>query len=123
VTSPERRNFDAAGHIVPTLGAYPVAVREISKQESVALIDLNPMSVRFYEALGPEKSPLAFADEGRDKTHHNEYGAYSLARMVVEGLRGMDSRLGAGLATHLAPDAGKFDPDHPNWPSSREVSK
>ena len=123
VTSPERRNFDAAGHIVPTLGDYPVAVREISKQESVALIDLNPMSVRFYEALGPEKSPLAFADEGRDKTHHNEYGAYSLARMVVEGLRGMDSRLGAGLATHLAADAGVFDPDRPTWPSPPEVSK
>jgi len=123
VTSPERRNFDAAGHIVPTLGDYPVAVRAIAQEESVALIDLNAMSVRFYEALGPEKSPRAFADEGRDKTHHNEYGAYSLARMVVEGLRGMDVRLGAGLATHLAADAGTFDPGHPTGPSPPEVSK
>ena len=114
VTSPERRNFDAAGHIVPTLGDYPDAVRAIAREDSVALIDLNPMSIRFYEALGPEVSPRAFADEGRDKTHHNEYGAYALARMVVEGLRAADPRLTAGLVKHLAADAGSFDPSHPS---------
>ena len=65
-------------------------MRAVAREESVALIDLNPMSMRFYEALGPEVSPRAFADEGRDKTHHNEYGAYALARMVVEGLRAAD---------------------------------
>jgi hypothetical protein len=113
VTSPERRNFDATGHIVPTLGEYPEAVRAVARQESVALIDLTPMSVRFYEALGPESSPRAFADEGRDKTHHNEYGAYALARMVVEGLRLADPQLTAGLAKHLAADAGTFDPSQP----------
>jgi lysophospholipase L1-like esterase len=113
VTSPERRNFDATGHIAPTLGEYPDAVRAVARQESVALIDLNPMSVRFYEALGPEGSPRAFADEGRDKTHHNEYGAYALARMVVEGLRSADPQLTAGLAKHLAVDAGTFDSSHP----------
>jgi lysophospholipase L1-like esterase len=113
VTSPERRNFDATGHIVPTLGEYPDAVRAVARQESVALIDLNPMSVRVYEALGPEGSPRAFADEGRDKTHHNEYGAYALARMVVEGLRLADPQLTAGLAKHLGAVAGTFDPSHP----------
>ena len=113
VTSPERRKFDAAGHIVPSLGGYPDAVRAVATQESVALIDLNPMSVRFYEALGPKGSPRAFADEGRDKTHHNEYGAYALARMVVEGLRIADPQLTAGLAKHIAADAGSFDPSHP----------
>jgi len=71
------------------------------------------MSIRFYEALGPEVSARAFADEGRDKTHHNEYGAYALARMVVEGLRLADPQLTAGLAKHLAADAGTFDPSQP----------
>jgi lysophospholipase L1-like esterase len=113
VTSPERRNFDAAGRIVPSLGGYPDAVRAVAKEESVALIDLNLMSVRFYEALGPEKSPRAFADEGRDKTHHNEFGAYRLALMVVEGVRGADAALSGGLAAHLAPDIPRFDPDNP----------
>ena len=50
------------------------------------------MSRRFYEALGPERAARAFADQGRDKTHHNEYGAYSLARMVIAGLRACGSR-------------------------------
>jgi lysophospholipase L1-like esterase len=117
VTSPERRNFDAAGRIEPTLADYAEAVRAIAKEESVALIDLNPQSVRFYEALGPEVSPRAFADEGRDKTHHNEYGAYALARMVIESLRSADPRLTAGLETHLATDVGQFDPSHPNLPT------
>jgi lysophospholipase L1-like esterase len=117
VTSPERRNFDAAGRIVPSLGDYPAAVRAVANEEAVALIDLNTMSSRFYEALGPETSPRAFADDGRDRTHHNEYGAEALARMVIEGLRSADPRLTAGLASHLAADAGHFDPSHPLPPA------
>ena len=117
VTSPERRNFDAAGRIEPTLANYAEAMRAVAKEESVALIDLNPLSVRFYETLGPEVSPRAFADEGRDRTHHNEYGAYALARLVIEGLRSADPRFTAGLETHLAADAGQFDPSHPKLPS------
>lgn len=102
VTSPERRNFDAAGRIVSSLGEYPDAVRAIAREERVALIDLNPASVRFYEKLGPEGAPRAFADEGRDKTHHNEFGAYALAGLVVEGLRAADPALTAGLERHLS---------------------
>ena len=102
VTSPERRNFDEQGRIVPSLGDYPDAVRAVAREEGVALIDLNPLSVRFYEKLGPEVSPRAFADEGRDKTHHNEYGADALAGMVVEGLRAADPALTAGLERHLS---------------------
>jgi lysophospholipase L1-like esterase len=116
VTSPERRNFDAQGRIVPSLGEYPSAVRTVAREESVALIDLNPMSVRFYEALGPDIAPRAFADAGRDKTHHNEYGARMLARLVVEGLRAADPVLTAGLEKHLAADAGRLDPAHPPIP-------
>jgi lysophospholipase L1-like esterase len=119
VTSPERRNFDAQGRIVPSLADYPDAVRAVAREESVALIDLNPLSVRFYEALGPEVSPRAFADEGRDKTHHNEYGAYALARMVIEGLRAADPRLTAGLESHVAADAGRFDAAHPPLPDTK----
>jgi lysophospholipase L1-like esterase len=116
VTSPERRNFDASNHIVDSLGEYPEAVRAIAREQAVALLDLNSMSRSFYEALGPERAPHAFADDGRDRTHHNEYGAYALARMIVEGIRAADPALTAGLANHLAPDAGHFDPTHPPLP-------
>ena len=91
-------------------------MRAVAREEAVALIDLNPGSRAFYEALGPDVSPRAFADHGRDRTHFNEYGAYALARIVVEGLRSASPELTAGLATHLASDAGHFDPAHPEPP-------
>ena len=87
VTSMHRRNFDEHGKIKNTLGDYPEAVRQVAQEEKVALIDLHAMSARLYEALGPEKSPLAFAGNGRDATHHSAYGAYEMAKCVVEGVR------------------------------------
>jgi hypothetical protein len=116
VTSPERRNFDAAGHIVPSLGDYPDAMRSVAREERVALLDLHAMSIRVYEALGPQLATRLFADAGRDKTHFNEFGAQQLARCVVEALRTTDPALTAGLETHLAAQLPRFDPDHPETP-------
>ncbi len=121
VTSPDRRNFDAAGRIESTLGDYPEAMRSVAREEGVAVIDLNAMSRKLYEALGPEAAAKAFADEGRDKTHFNDYGGYALARCVVEGIRAADPALTGGLAQHLAADAGHFDPAHPDPIPTRET--
>ena len=41
-----------------------------------------------------------------DNTHHNAYGAYELARCVVEGIKINVPE----LAAHLAKDIGTFDP-------------
>lgn len=109
VTSPERRNFDPAGRIVPSHGAYPDAVRAVAREDGVALIDLTPMTIAFYEALGPARAPLAFNDGGKDKTHHNNYGAYELARMVTSRL----AAAGPQLARHVLPEARSYDPAHP----------
>ncbi|WP_443018366.1 rhamnogalacturonan acetylesterase [Sphingobium sp. Ant17] len=79
VTSPERRNFDAHGRIVDTLGDYATAVRKVAAEDGVPLIDLNADSRTIYEALGPDVAPTAFNDGGKDKTHHNNYGAWLLA--------------------------------------------
>jgi len=116
VTSPDRRNFDDAGRITSTLGDYPDAMRAVGSDEHVAVIDLNAMSRRFYEALGPVVAPQAFADGGRDKTHFNDYGADNLARCVVEGLRAADPGLTAGLAAHLAAETARYDPARPTPP-------
>lgn len=85
ITPVQRLNFDGAGHIVNTLGDYPEAVRLLAREENVALIDLNAMSAKFYERLGPVEAVKAFAPG--DKTHHNDYGSYELAKIVVEGIR------------------------------------
>ncbi|MDQ2668684.1 MAG: rhamnogalacturonan acetylesterase, partial [Gemmatimonadota bacterium] len=82
--------------------------------------DLNAMSRKFYEALGPEKSIKAFVHypagtypgqvaELKDDTHFNNYGAYEMARMIVQGLK----ESGLPLARELV-DVPTFDPSHPD---------
>ncbi|HEU4387220.1 MAG TPA: rhamnogalacturonan acetylesterase, partial [Blastocatellia bacterium] len=108
VTPVQRRTFDPAGRITNSHGDYPEAVRQVAREDDVPLIDLNAMSKLFYEALGPEKSKLAFK-EG-DGTHHNNYGSYELAKCIVEGVR--QNKL--GIAKYLVSDAAAFDPSRPD---------
>ncbi len=111
VTSPERRNFDATGRITPSLGDYPAAVRAVGAEEGVAVIDLNAASIAIYEALGPAVSPQAFNDGGADRTHHDNYGAWLLARAVAEGVRTLP-----GMAAHVT--TARFDPARPPLPAA-----
>lgn len=112
VTSMQRRTFDAHGRIRNTHGEYPQVVRELAAEEKLTLVDLDRMSVAFYEALGPEEAPLAFADDGRDPTHHNNYGAYELAKCVVQALRDA----GSPLTAYIREDVPGFDPARPDPP-------
>jgi len=117
VTPTERRNFDASGHIVPSHGDYPEAVRAVAREEGVGLIDLTRMTTTFYQALGPQRALLAFNDGGKDKTHHNNYGAYEIARMVASGFEAADRR----LAGHLLGQARRYDPAKPDPPEQFEL--
>lgn len=112
ITPPERRNFDPAGRIVGSHRDYPDAMRALAREQSVALIDLNAASKTFYESLGPVRAALAFNGNGRDLTHHDNYGAYELAKIIVAGIRRTDPK----LAAYLAADSRDFDPAHPDPP-------
>ena len=73
------------------------------------------MSKTLYEALGPEKAILLFARGAEDKvkfdhTHHCNYGAYELAKCVVEGIK--QNKL--DLAKSIIDDYQGFDPAHPD---------
>ena len=114
VTSMHRRKFDAAGKVVNTLGDYPEAVRAVGRETGVPVIDLQTMSAAFYEALGPDNAWKAFNDGGKDATHHNNYGAYVLARCVAAGI---DAQA-PDLAAHLRGDLTPFDPARPPSPDS-----
>jgi lysophospholipase L1-like esterase len=114
VTSMHRRKFDAAGKIVNTLGDYPDAVRAVGQETGVPVIDLQTMSAAFYEALGTDHAWKAFNDGGKDATHHNNYGAYVLARCVAAGI---GARV-PDLAAHLRDDLPPFDPDRPPSPDT-----
>ena len=112
VTSPERRNYDDAGHIEDTHGAYARAVREVARAEKVPLIDLNADSIAIMEALGPEVAAQAFAQGGADRTHNNNYGAWLFASAIAQRIRSAIPQ----LAGHVTGDA--FDPAHPPLPGS-----
>jgi lysophospholipase L1-like esterase len=86
------------------LGAYQDVLREIAKEQNVPLIDLNAMSVKLYQAMG-ENLPKAFIDG----THHSAYGAYELAKCVVQGV--IDAKL--PFAKDVVDDWKTFDPSKP----------
>lgn len=109
VTSMERKNGVERG----TLAGYPQTVRDVAKEEGVAVIDLHAMSKVLYRALGV-KLDLAF----QDGTHHNNYGSYELARCIVTGIR--QNKL--DLARYLAEDAGPFDPAQPDDPGAFQMA-
>jgi lysophospholipase L1-like esterase len=107
ITPMHRRTFDGQ-QIVNSHRDFPDAVRAAAAEEGVPLIDLHAMSKQLYEAWGPEKSPLAFAPN--DGTHHSNYGAYELAKCVVEGIR----QTNPDLAQLLQDDLPRFNPSQPD---------
>ena len=108
-----------------THGEYPEAMRTVAKREGVELIELNGMTRTFYEALGEEGSKKAlvhypantFPNQSKalaDNTHFNPYGAWEVAKMIVMGLK----QLNSPLVVHLRPDWQDFDPAHPDDPQT-----
>jgi lysophospholipase L1-like esterase len=114
MSSMERRNFDAQGRLKPSLLDYADAARAVAAQMKLPFIDLNAMSQQFYAALGPERSQAAHPlNHGRlDNTHHNNYGAMQLARLVALGLR----QARVPVAVQLRDDLGAIEPGKPQPP-------
>jgi lysophospholipase L1-like esterase len=113
IVSPmERRMYNPDGSFKPSLVDYAEASRQAAKELNVAFIDLNAQSILFYQALGKDKAYLAFAGHGltRDATHHDNYGAYELAKIIVQGIK--DDNL--SLASHIKTDFAGFDPRQPD---------
>ncbi len=127
VTPTQRRSFKD-GRIQETHADYPEAMEWVARRENVPLIDLHSMTRTFYEALGEEQSKRAFVHypagsypgqtaDFKDNTHFNPYGAYELAKCVIEGMR----QLNLPLLDALRPDylqrypaTAPFDPAHPD---------
>ena len=114
VSPVQRRQFGPDGKIRNSHGAYPAAVAQVAKEENTPLIDLAAISSSFYEALGPDKSALAFSAGGRDVTHHNNYGAYQLSRAIISALQ----TAVPSLNQHILVDFPGFDPSHPEDPAN-----
>jgi len=121
VTSTNRRRFNENGEFYGTLGDFPDAMRYEAKKDNVTLIDLNAMTKTLYVALGSEKSRDLFVqfpagtfpgqkEELADNTHFCDFGAYEIAKCVVEGIK---KKL-PDVARYLKSDLAPFDPAHPD---------
>ena len=119
-TPTARRSFKD-GHNQNTHGDYPEAMKTVARREHVPVIDLTAMSTTFYEALGEEGSKKAlvhypantFANQPKplaDNTHFNPYGAWEISKMIVMGLKQMESP----LVQHLRTDWQDFNPAQPD---------
>lgn len=127
VTPTQRRSFKD-GRIQETHADYPEAMAWVAEREGVPLIDLHAMTRTFYEAMGEENSKRAFVHypagsypgqktDFKDNTHFNPYGAYEIAKCVIEGLRQIDSPLFEALRPEyfqLYPASSPFNPAHPD---------
>jgi lysophospholipase L1-like esterase len=98
VSPANRRSFGDDGKISNSLGDYPAAAVKVAQELNVPFIDLNAMTKILYETLGPENSKKAFViypansfpgepNALNDNTHFNAYGAYQLAKCIIEGIK------------------------------------
>lgn len=121
VTPTQRRSFDEQGKIRDTHADFPEAMRFLAAKEQVPLIDLHQMTRTLYEAMGVEPSKRAFVHypagtypgqtrDFADNTHFNPYGAYQIAKCIIEGMKKVD----LPLLGHLREGYTAYDPAQPD---------
>ena len=120
VTPTQRRNFKD-GRLVDTHGEFPEAVKFLAEKTGTPVIDLQQMTTILYETLGVEDSKKALVHypagtwpgqdkEFADNTHFNPYGAYQIAKCVIEGLK----ELNHPLVQYLRDDYPGYNPAKPD---------
>jgi polygalacturonase/lysophospholipase L1-like esterase len=127
VTPMNRRTFNN-GLMTTVFAPYVEALQQLSQEEKVTLIDLNAMSITLFNAMGEEASKKAFVhyDAGAfygepkrlaDNTHFNAYGAFELAKCMIEGIKASN----LPLKKYVAKDFTPFDPAKPDDPASIKI--
>jgi len=110
LTPVARRKFDSTGTIQETHAAYSAIVREVAKEQNVILIDLDKLSMKYYQQLGSETSKLLFNHlspgehpnypEGKqDDTHFSELGARKIAEIVLAEIKSQHLELAERIVT------------------------
>jgi lysophospholipase L1-like esterase len=113
VTPMNRRTF-VDGKIVNSLEEYPQLAREAAAETGAVLIDLNAQSAPLYESFGEDGSKVLFEHNPDfskvDGTHHSAFGAYEIAKIIVQGLK--DNHV--PVADQVVDGWKRFDPAHPD---------
>lgn len=121
VTPTRRRAFDRSGRMVNTHADYPEAIVWLAGREQVPVVDLQEQTRLLFETLGEEGSKKAFVHYPAgtfpnqtkafaDNTHFNPYGAYEIARCVIEEFK----RLQMPFTAYLRKDHAPFCPASPD---------
>jgi len=121
VTPINFRSFDEDGKIINRLGEYPDAMRLTAKEKNVPLIDLHAMSKTLFEAMGSEGAKKAFVvfpahsfpnqeKALNDGVHQSPYGAYELAKCIVQWIVEHDME----LKQYIIDDFPHFDISNPD---------
>ncbi len=131
-TSIVRRHFDDNGQLLHSHAGYPDAVRRVAKQMGVTLVDLQALTWRALEKLGPGPSvslylhvkpgEFSYYKDGKiDNTHLSPKGALWVARLFVEQLHEQNH----ALAKHFDRQVTEM-PAQPEslklWPNTPPVS-
>jgi len=131
LTPTQRRHFDENGKLKDTHGEFPQAVKDLAEKEGVPVIDLTQMTTYLYYALGVEGSKKALihypagtfegqAKDLADDTHFSPYGAYQIAKCVIERIIQND----IPLKNYLKGSHERYTPEYPDsaedfyWPLS-----
>ncbi len=114
IVTPMNRHTFQDGHVINSLEEYPQMAREAAAETGAALIDLNAQSKILYESFGETGSLHLFEHDAdytrKDATHHSPFGAYELAKIIIQGL--LDDKLPIGQ--QVVDDWKPFDPSHPD---------
>ncbi len=81
------------------------AMKEFATQEKIAFIDNWTSSQLLYKAMGADLDECF-----GDMTHHKNYGAYEIARLVAAGIK----QNNLDLAKSVKDDYADFDPNKPD---------
>lgn len=131
-TPTQRRTFDKEQkYVTNSHGDFPAAMKQVAQRENVPVIDLNAETKTLYETMGYEgcKQLLVHYPMGTfpwqekafaDNTHFNPFGAYELSKLIVMGLK----RINSPLVNYLVDEWKDFSPTAPDalesfyWPQS-----
>ena len=111
-----------------THGDFPAAMKAVAEREKVPVIDLNAMTKTLFEAMGDRGSRnlLVHYPAGTfpwqekafsDNTHFNPFGAYEVSKLIVMGLKQIDSP----LTQYIVPDWQDYQPSRPSVLPSADV--
>ena len=92
-----------------SVGGLPEKMRALGQKLGVTVLDLNQHTINLQNALGNNKEKL-YMYTASDKTHFCEYGAYELARAILEEIKAKVP----DLAKHLRDDHVAFDSKKPD---------